>query len=57
MGTFLSLDNIVPPTHENLDAYIVNYSTQQATGTDTDPSWNTYFKKGLSNLDSSWCKN
>eukprot|EP00102_Acyrthosiphon_pisum_P024545 XP_016661755.1 PREDICTED: high mobility group protein 20A-like [Acyrthosiphon pisum] len=48
-------DNTAQLTHENIDAYMVNYFTNQATGTDTGPSWITYFKKGLSNLDPSQC--
>ncbi|XP_060857761.1 high mobility group protein 20A-like isoform X2 [Metopolophium dirhodum] len=48
-------DNTEQPTHENIDAYMVKYFTYQATGTDTDPSWITYFKKALSNFDPSQC--
>ncbi|KAL4136146.1 hypothetical protein QTP88_007710 [Uroleucon formosanum] len=48
-------DNTVLPTHENIDTYIVNYFTHQETSTVTDPSWIKYFKKGLTNLDTSQC--
>jgi len=47
----ISLDNIEPPTAENIDTFMVNLATIQSTGATTNPPWLANVKKAISNLD------